>query len=153
DLVARVQQLLQLLVGQAVEQRQRADVGQGHHSAAEHTVALHPPPDAADNAADNAAHYAERRMDAALGAAQNRGVRVLERGAQLQALVEYVDDARIGHGRLVLVSGEAGIGKSTLVERLEASVDDAQWYWGACDGLFTPRALGPLLDIAAALGG
>jgi DNA-binding CsgD family transcriptional regulator len=92
-------------------------------------------------------------VDVNEGTAQNRAVRVLERGAQLQALVEYVDDARVGHGRLVLVSGEAGIGKSTLVERLEASVDDAQWYWGACDGLFTPRALGPVLDIAAGLGG
>ena len=27
------------------------------------------------------------------------------------------------------------------------------WFWGACDGLFTPRPLGPLFDIAAKLGG
>ena len=30
---------------------------------------------------------------------------------------------------------------------------DARWSWGACDGLFTPRPLGPLLDLAAQLGG
>ncbi len=28
-----------------------------------------------------------------------------------------------------------------------------RWFWGACDGLFTPRPLGPLFDIAAKLGG
>src|SRR5262249_34726369 len=30
---------------------------------------------------------------------------------------------------------------------------EATWYWGACDGLFTPRPLGPLFDIASKLGG
>ncbi len=34
-----------------------------------------------------------------------------------------------------------------------ASTPDARWSWGACDGLFTPRPLGPLLDIAGSLGG
>src|SRR5207253_5157911 len=29
----------------------------------------------------------------------------------------------------------------------------AQILWGACDPLFTPRPLGPLLDIAAGVGG
>ena len=53
----------------------------------------------------------------------------------------------------MLVSGEAGIGKSTLVEELELSLLEARWWWGACDGLFTPRALGPLADIASQSGG
>ena len=30
---------------------------------------------------------------------------------------------------------------------------DARWSWGACDGLFTPRPLGPLFDLAGQLGG
>ena len=34
-----------------------------------------------------------------------------------------------------------------------ATCRDASWFWGACDGLFTPRPLGPLFDIAAKLGG
>ncbi len=84
---------------------------------------------------------------------QNRGVTVLERDTQLAALSAYAEEARAGHGRLVLVSGEAGIGKSTLVEELELSLLEARWWWGACDGLFTPRALGPLADIASQSGG
>jgi DNA-binding CsgD family transcriptional regulator len=80
-------------------------------------------------------------------------VRVLERQTQLEALTEYAGEARAGQGRLVLVAGEAGVGKSTLVERLEAQLPDARWFWGACDGLFTPRPLAPLVDVAAELGG
>lgn len=77
---------------------------------------------------------------------------LLERQLQLDALGEYAADARRGEGRLVLVSGEAGIGKSALLEELERHEADARWAWGACDGLFTPRPLGPLLDIATVVG-
>ena len=78
---------------------------------------------------------------------------LLERGAALASLAEYAHEARNGDGRLVLVAGEAGVGKSALVERLQNDLPDARWSWGACDGLFTPRPLGPLLDLAAQLGG
>jgi predicted ATPase len=54
---------------------------------------------------------------------------------------------------MVLVGGEAGIGKSTLVEELEGTLPSGTWWWGACDGLSTPRALGPLSDIAVQAGG
>ncbi len=53
----------------------------------------------------------------------------------------------------MLVAGEAGVGKSALLEQLQADVPDARWSWGACDGLFTPRPLGPLFDLAGQLGG
>ena len=50
----------------------------------------------------------------------------------------------------MLVSGEAGVGKSTPGRGARAA--DARpthaGSWGACDGLFTPRPLGPLFDIA-----
>jgi hypothetical protein len=39
------------------------------------------------------------------------------------------------------------------VEQLSRDVPDARWSWGACDGLFTPRPLGPLFDLADQLGG
>src|SRR4051794_2769373 len=80
-------------------------------------------------------------------------VTLLERESQLGSLLQYADEARAGSGRLVLISGEAGVGKSSLVEELQHVLSDATWAWGACDGLFTPRPLAPLRDIAAELGG
>jgi len=53
----------------------------------------------------------------------------------------------------VLISGEAGVGKSVLLEEFAQELDEARWLWSGCDGLFTPAALGPLLDIASRLDG
>lgn len=92
-------------------------------------------------------------VDGTRAAAENAKVRLLERESQLAALREYAADAARGVGRLVLVEGEAGIGKSTLLERLEEVVPDATWAWGACEGLSTPRPLAPLHDLADQLGG
>ena len=75
-------------------------------------------------------------------------MRLLERGAALASLAEYAAEARGGDGRMVLITGEAGMGKSALVEQLQQDLPDARWAWGACDGLFTPRPLGPLFDLA-----
>jgi DNA-binding CsgD family transcriptional regulator/tetratricopeptide (TPR) repeat protein len=80
-------------------------------------------------------------------------MQLLEREAPLALLAGYADEARRGAGRLVLVAGEAGVGKSALVEQLHHDLPDARWLWGACDGLFTPRPLGPLFDLAGQLGG
>ncbi len=80
-------------------------------------------------------------------------VGLLEREAQLASLTGYAAEARHGDGRLVLVGGEAGVGKSALVEHAQRDLPAAHWLWGACDGLFTPRPLGPLFDIASKLGG
>jgi len=78
---------------------------------------------------------------------------LLEREAAQAALADYAREASSGSGRLVLVSGEAGIGKSALVDQLRETLHAARWSWGACDGLFTPRPLGPLFDLASQLGG
>jgi DNA-binding CsgD family transcriptional regulator/tetratricopeptide (TPR) repeat protein len=83
----------------------------------------------------------------------NPVVTLLERESQLGSLLQYADEARARTGRLVLVSGEAGVGKSSLVEELQHRLPDASWAWGACDGLFTPRPLAPLRDIAREVGG
>jgi DNA-binding CsgD family transcriptional regulator/tetratricopeptide (TPR) repeat protein len=80
-------------------------------------------------------------------------MQLLERGPSLASLATCALQARHGGGRLVLVAGEAGVGKSALVEELHSDLPDARWSWGACDGLFTPRPLGPLFDLAAQLGG
>lgn len=80
---------------------------------------------------------------------------LLERGGELALLAECLGTVRDKlRGRLVLVSGEAGIGKTALLRRFCDEVDsDARVLWGGCDSLFTPRALGPLLDIAQLTGG
>ena len=78
---------------------------------------------------------------------------LLEREAQLALLDRYAGEARQGDGRLVFIAGEAGVGKSALVEQAQRGLPETTWCWGACDGLFTPRPLGPLFDIASTLGG
>ncbi|HET6758077.1 MAG TPA: ATP-binding protein, partial [Propionibacteriaceae bacterium] len=80
-------------------------------------------------------------------------MRLIERESQLTALHQYADEAKGGQGRLVLISGEAGVGKSVLLEQFAEELDEARWLWSGCDGLFTPAALGPLLDIAGQLDG
>ncbi len=67
--------------------------------------------------------------------------------------MDYAGDACAGVGRVVLVSGEAGVGKTSLVEQFRLGTAHARWASGACDGLFTPRPLGPLFEIAEQLGG
>lgn len=52
-------------------------------------------------------------------AATPRVERFVGRGAELRALGRYVEEAASGHPRLVLVAGEAGVGKTTLVQQLE----------------------------------
>jgi DNA-binding CsgD family transcriptional regulator len=78
---------------------------------------------------------------------------LLEREAALTSLEEYAAAARDGDGRIVLIAGEAGAGKSALVDALRDRVPDLRWLWGACDGSFTPEPLRPLFDIANQLDG
>ena len=77
----------------------------------------------------------------------------VDRDSQVDAVLGYATEADAGTGRLVLVAGEAGVGKSTLLEQVEARLPDATWHWGACDGLFTPLPLAPLRDLAEGFGG
>src|SRR5829696_2552457 len=72
------------------------------------------------------------------------------------ALVALEGDLRrsAGGGRVALVAGEAGIGKSSVVtEFTRRAATTARVLWGACDQLVTPRALGPLHDIGRQTGG
>lgn len=75
-----------------------------------------------------------------------------ERGEALSKLEKAWQMALAGNGRFLLISGEAGIGKTTLVEQFSRS-QAGRVLWGACDALFTPRPFGPLVDMAAQLQG
>jgi DNA-binding CsgD family transcriptional regulator len=79
---------------------------------------------------------------------------LLEREGQLSALGGYLARAASGSGRMVFVAGEAGAGKTAMVQRFcESLGPTATVMVGQCDHLSTPRPLGPLLDIALNLGG
>jgi ATP/maltotriose-dependent transcriptional regulator MalT len=80
-------------------------------------------------------------------------VELLERESSMDALERCLRDAADGAGCLVLLAGEAGVGKTSLLRAFaDRHLDDAVVLWGACDALFTPRALGPVLDIAEERG-
>lgn len=74
---------------------------------------------------------------------------LLEREPLLRELDEALEKATAGEGRIALVSGEAGIGKTSLVEQfVRERKGSVRVLWGTCDSFFTPRPLGPLHDIA-----
>jgi DNA-binding CsgD family transcriptional regulator/tetratricopeptide (TPR) repeat protein len=79
---------------------------------------------------------------------------LLERDAELRRLRETLRGAGQGRGSAVLVSGEAGIGKTSLVRAFaqEAS-GSTRVLVGTCDDLVTPRTLGPFRDMAHDTGG
>jgi DNA-binding CsgD family transcriptional regulator/tetratricopeptide (TPR) repeat protein len=78
---------------------------------------------------------------------------VVERDDILATLNAYLRDCLDGEGRLVLVSGEAGVGKTTVLEQLQAGAPQARWLRSACDDLSTPRPLSALFELAAQAGG
>lgn len=82
---------------------------------------------------------------------------LLERERFLDALDACRADAAAGLGRIALVTGEAGIGKTSLLRefarRLESAAQRPRVLWGSCEALFTPHPLAPLYDIARQIGG
>ena len=74
---------------------------------------------------------------------------LLEREDALATLNAAIADAGQGHGGCVLVAGEAGIGKSAVVGRIARQHDARiRTLVARCDAMFTPRPLGPLVDLA-----
>jgi len=76
-----------------------------------------------------------------------------ERAELLEQLAGLQRDAHRGPGRLALVSGEAGIGKTSLVEAFCEAHARTRVIRGSCDAITPPRAFAPLVDIADTLGG
>jgi DNA-binding CsgD family transcriptional regulator/tetratricopeptide (TPR) repeat protein len=74
----------------------------------------------------------------------------LERADVLGVLRTAVTDAAHGAGSVVLVEGEAGIGKTSVLRAFAAEHRDrVRVLLGGCDDLLTPRAFGPLRDAVA----
>ena len=80
-------------------------------------------------------------------------VSLLERGEELGLLAKASDDARGGSGCLVLVAGEGGIGKTSLVRAMRASLRaDVTFVSGGCEPLSVPVPLAPLRELLHAAG-
>jgi ATP/maltotriose-dependent transcriptional regulator MalT len=76
---------------------------------------------------------------------------LLERSAALDQLEAGLRDAAAGRGRLIAITGPAGIGKTALIRTfVRERASGARILWGACDDLVVPRPLGPLVDISSA---
>lgn len=81
-------------------------------------------------------------------------VHLLERQSSLEILKQCARDLDAGEGRIALVSGEAGLGKTSLVEYFaSAHYRTKAVFWGRCDPLHTPAPLAPFHDIADQIGG
>jgi DNA-binding CsgD family transcriptional regulator len=76
---------------------------------------------------------------------------LVEREPQLDTLAAAMASAEASDGSLLLVRGEAGIGKSALVSHFARTQPPGRALLGICDPLGTPRALGPFLELAAEL--
>ncbi|MCW3090306.1 MAG: family ATPase [Ferruginibacter sp.] len=73
---------------------------------------------------------------------------LIERDGLMSSLQKYFENIAGGEGHCVLLKGEPGIGKTTLVKAFcKEQADACTIYHGACDGLFTPRPLAPLYDV------
>lgn len=72
--------------------------------------------------------------------------RLLERDEALAALNEALQASRAGSGRVVVVHGEAGVGKTAVLDRFVGAHPPARWMRGYCEALSTPRSLGPVFD-------
>lgn len=74
---------------------------------------------------------------------------LVERSAALGMLRSVVTGTVDGAGAMVRVTGETGIGKTSLLRALVAELPrDMAVLAGACDDLLTARPLGPLRDAA-----
>lgn len=89
----------------------------------------------------------------AVPAAAAADVVLLERHDVLSALNSALRAAGTGAGGLMLLSGEAGVGKTTVLQQWIASVRNrARVLVGSCEPLSSPRPLAPLLDVLPGMG-
>jgi len=79
-------------------------------------------------------------------------MKLLERESYLKILSGLFHNLSQHYGHSVFISGEGGIGKSSLIDAFVNQLDRSIIILkGGCDSLFTPRPLGPLYDIASCL--
>ena len=79
---------------------------------------------------------------------------VVGRVRELAALEGYLADVRAGHGRTVLLAGEAGLGKSALLRRFSDAVrtEGTRLLTGECTEIEARRPFGPFIDALISAG-
>ncbi len=78
---------------------------------------------------------------------------LIERDSPLQNLLGSAERIAAGRGELVLLLGEAGVGKTALLAEFAARLAPLHLVLrGASEALFTARPLGPLRDMAQDMG-
>ncbi|MDZ7624115.1 MAG: LuxR C-terminal-related transcriptional regulator [Ignavibacteriaceae bacterium] len=79
-------------------------------------------------------------------------MKLLERDHFILELSRLFEKVKTETGFVVTITGEAGIGKTSLVEHFtQQNEGNAEVFWGSCDDLFALRPLAPLYDIASKL--
>src|SRR5580658_6048030 len=73
---------------------------------------------------------------------------LVEREQCLAELAKWLAAAVRDGGCVAFLEGEAGLGKTALLQEFCRRQHEVPVLWGACDALFTPRPLAPLHDIA-----
>ena len=74
---------------------------------------------------------------------------LIGRTPELRALHSLIDQVKVGHGQIVLVSGEAGVGKSRLVAetKVSAAAQGFLLLQGNCFSTDLSSPYAPLLDL------
>jgi DNA-binding CsgD family transcriptional regulator/tetratricopeptide (TPR) repeat protein len=128
------------------------DTGPWHVEAGRLVQSGHRADDAARPSAPTEVYLVRPASPSAVG--DPRPSELLDREVPLAVLQTALERARTGGGEVAIVTGEAGIGKTSLVRdfltRLPAEIHA---YAGVCDDLVTPRPLGPLHDVGRQVGG
>lgn len=80
--------------------------------------------------------------------ASEDGTPLVGRQEELGLLLRAWDASKEGHGQVVLVTGEAGIGKSRLLEALRAADDSGEFTWASirCSPYHVNSALYPVIE-------
>ncbi len=82
-----------------------------------------------------------------LAVGSSRRQTIIEREQELEQMLRLWDLAQIGRGQMVLVAGEAGVGKSFLIEQLGSQIEGAIVLNGQCGEMETGSPYQPFSDV------
>jgi class 3 adenylate cyclase/predicted ATPase len=81
------------------------------------------------------------------GGARGPSAPLIGREGEMARLGARLDELRAGRGQIVLVIGDAGIGKSRLLAEFRSAASGATWLQGSCVSYGGESAAGPFVDM------